>query len=79
MNAARNGVWLRSSAATCCPTRCPRRRSGSQTCSCDLLERLLVRTDLPPVLLVSGLLERQTLGGSPRAVVDGWAAEVVRP
>jgi hypothetical protein len=28
-------------------------------------------------VLASGLLERQTLGGRPRAVVDGWAAELV--
>jgi hypothetical protein len=45
----------------------------------DLLERLLARPDLPPLLLVSGLLAAQTLDGSARAVVDGWAAEVLRP
>jgi hypothetical protein len=28
-------------------------------------------------VLASGLLERQTLGGGGRAVVDGWAAELV--
>ncbi|MGZ4430992.1 MAG: 50S ribosomal protein L11 methyltransferase [Gaiellales bacterium] len=43
----------------------------------DLLERLLERSDVPPLLLASGLLASQTLGGSRRAVVDGWAAELV--
>jgi ribosomal protein L11 methyltransferase len=43
------------------------------------LERLLARGDAPEAVLVSGLLASQTLGGEPRAVVEGWAAEVVRP
>ena len=44
-----------------------------------LLLPLLDRDDLPPVLLVSGLLGEQTVGGEQRAVVDGWAAELVVP
>ena len=42
-----------------------------------LLEPLLRRPDVPPRVLVSGLLESQTVGGVGRAVVDGWAAELV--
>jgi ribosomal protein L11 methyltransferase len=42
-----------------------------------LLEPLLRRPDRPPLVLASGLLERQTVGGAHRAVVDGWAAELV--
>ena len=42
-----------------------------------LLEPLLRRSDRPPLVLASGLLERQTLGGARRAVVNGWAAELV--
>jgi len=42
-----------------------------------LLEPLLRRTDVPPRVLVSGLLERQTVGGGERVIVDGWAAELV--
>jgi len=38
---------------------------------------LLRRTDVPPRVLVSGLLERQTVGGGERVIVDGWAAELV--
>lgn len=42
-----------------------------------LLLPLLDRDDLPPLLLASGLLGDQTVGGDQRAVVDGWAAELV--
>src|SRR5262249_32868828 len=42
-----------------------------------LLEPLLRRPDVPPRVLVSGLLAGQTVGGGERVGVDGWAAELV--
>ncbi len=78
-NAARNGVWFEVERRDVLSDPLPEAPLWIANLQLDLLERLLVRTDLPPVLLVSGLLESQTLGGSPRAVVDGWAAEVLRP
>jgi len=42
-----------------------------------LIERLLERADVPPVVVVSGLLAGQSVGGGERVVVDGWAAELV--
>jgi ribosomal protein L11 methyltransferase len=42
-----------------------------------LHERLLRRDDLPPLIVASGLLESQTLGGARRVVADGWAAELL--
>ena len=78
-NAARNGVWFEVERRDVLSDPLPEAPLWIANLQLDLLERLLARTDLPPVLLVSGLLESQTLGGSPRAVVDGWAAEVLRP
>jgi hypothetical protein len=31
------------------------------------------------VVLASGLLDPETVGGGERVVCDGWAAELVRP
>ena len=42
-----------------------------------LHEQLLRRDDLPPLIVASGLLESQTLGGERRTVADGWAAELL--
>jgi hypothetical protein len=44
-----------------------------------LLERLLRRPDVPDLVLASGLLGPETVGGSERVVADGWAAELVAP
>jgi len=44
-----------------------------------LLHTLLERPDLPPRILVSGLLDPETVGGGERVVADGWAAELVEP
>jgi hypothetical protein len=43
-----------------------------------LIEPLLRRDDRPELVLCSGLLASQTVGGDVRAEVDGWAAEVVK-
>jgi len=42
-----------------------------------LHEALLRRNDLPPLVVASGLLDSQTLGGERRVVADGWAAELL--
>ncbi len=42
-----------------------------------LLLPLLARPDVPPLVLASGLLADQTVGGGRRSLVDGWAAELV--
>jgi ribosomal protein L11 methyltransferase len=78
-NAARNGVWFEVGRSDALTDALPDAPLWIANLQLDLLERLLARTDLPPLLLVSGLIESQTLGGSPRTVVDGWVAEVLRP
>jgi ribosomal protein L11 methyltransferase len=78
-NAARNGVWFEVERRDVLSDPLPTAPLWIANLQLDLLERLLARPDLPPLLLVSGLLAAQTLDGSARAVVDGWAAEVLRP
>lgn len=78
-NADRNGVRFEVERRDVLSDPLPEAPLWIANLQLDLLERLLARTDLPPLLLVSGLIESQTLGGSPRMVVDGWVAEVVRP
>jgi ribosomal protein L11 methyltransferase len=76
-NAARNGVPVDVFAADALVDPLPVAPLWLANLQLDLLERLLRRADVPPVVLASGLLADQTLGGAPRTVVDGWAAEVV--
>jgi ribosomal protein L11 methyltransferase len=78
-NAARNGVRFEVERRDVLSDPLPTAPLWIANLQLDLLERLLARPDLPPLLLVSGLLASQTLEGSARAVVDGWAAEVLRP
>jgi hypothetical protein len=78
-NAQRNGVSLQVSRADALADPLPEAPLWIANLQRDLLERLLERADVPPLLLASGLLEGESVGGSERAVVDGWAAELVRP
>jgi ribosomal protein L11 methyltransferase len=78
-NARRNGVSLDVSRADALVDALPPAPLWIANLQHDLLERLLQRPDLPPLLLASGLLDRETVGGAERAVVDGWAAELVHP
>jgi ribosomal protein L11 methyltransferase len=77
MNAERNGVSLRAERRDVLAEPLPEAPLWLANLELHLLEPLLERPDRPPLVLASGLLERQTLGGERRAVVDGWAAELV--
>jgi ribosomal protein L11 methyltransferase len=79
-NAARNGVAVPVAHADVLAPEAalPAAPLWLANLQLDLLERLLARPDVPPLVLASGLLADQTLGGDERAVVDGWAAELVR-
>jgi len=78
-NAARNGVEVAVALADVLTDPLPPAPLWLANLELGILERLLERTDLPARILASGLTANQTLGGSPRAEVDGWAAEVLRP
>ena len=78
-NARRNGVSLEVARADALVDPLPQAPLWIANLQRDLLERLLARPDLPPLLLASGLLEGESVGGGERVVVDGWAAELVRP
>ena len=78
-NAARNGVEVVVALADVLTDPLPPAPLWLANLELGILERLLERTDLPARILASGLTANQTLGGSPRAEVDGWAAEVLRP
>ena len=78
-NAARNGVELEVAGCDVLADPLPPAPLWLANLELHLLQPLLERSDLPPLLLVSGLLEQQTVGGARRAVVDGWAAELVAP
>jgi ribosomal protein L11 methyltransferase len=83
-NAARNGVDLDVALADVLADPLPEAPLWIANLQLDLLERLLVRPDLPSQLLVSGLTDDQSLAGlgvevADRAVADGWAAELVSP
>jgi ribosomal protein L11 methyltransferase len=78
-NAARNGVALEVSRADVLTDPLPPAPLWVANLELGLLRRLLRRPDLPPVILASGLLAPETLAGGERVVVDGWAAELVRP
>jgi ribosomal protein L11 methyltransferase len=77
-NAERNGVEVPVAQADALADPLPPAPLWLANLELHLLEPLLRRPDVPPRVLVSGLLESQTLGGSRRVVVDGWAAELVQ-
>jgi len=77
-NAARNGVEVPVAQADVLVDPLPSAPLWLANLELGLLRRLLERSDLPEQILASGLTADQTLGGSPRAEVDGWAAEVLR-
>jgi ribosomal protein L11 methyltransferase len=77
-NALRNDVSLEVARADVLADPLPPAPLWLANLELHLLEPLLRRPDLPPLVLVSGLLESQTVGGGERMVVDGWAAELVR-
>jgi ribosomal protein L11 methyltransferase len=76
-NAARNGVVVQAARADVLVDPLPRAPLWLANLELRLLEPLLRRDDLPDLVLCSGLLASQSVGGPRRAVVDGWAAEVV--
>jgi ribosomal protein L11 methyltransferase len=81
-NAARNGVHLEVALADVLADPLPEAPLWIANLQLDLLERLLVRRDLAPLVLASGLTDDQSLDAlgvevAGRAVVDGWAAELV--
>jgi ribosomal protein L11 methyltransferase len=76
-NAARNGVEVVVALADVLADPLPPAPLWLANLELGILERLLERADLPARILASGLTADQTLGGSPRAEVDGWAAEVI--
>jgi len=78
-NAARNGVEVAVALADVLADPLPSAPLWLANLELGILERLLERADLPARILASGLTADQTLGGSPRAEVDGWAAELLRP
>jgi ribosomal protein L11 methyltransferase len=77
-NAARNGVALDVARADVLADPLPAAPLWIANLELGLLRRLLGRADLPPLILASGLLAPETVGGDERVVVDGWAAELVR-
>jgi ribosomal protein L11 methyltransferase len=78
-NAERNGVALEVAQADVLLDPLPAAPLWIANLELGLLRRLLERPDLPARLLVSGLLDEETVGGGERVVADGWAAELVRP
>ena len=78
-NAARNGVALAVAQADVLADPLPPAPLWIANLELGLLRRLLERPDLPPLILASGLLDPETVGGGERVVCDGWAAELVRP
>jgi ribosomal protein L11 methyltransferase len=78
-NAERNGVVLEAARADVLADPLPEAPLWIANLELGLLRRLLERPDLPPLILVSGLLGAETVGGGERVVADGWAAELVRP
>ena len=76
-NAARNGVSVAVSQADVLVDALPPAPLWLANLELGLLERLTLRTDLPERIIASGMLGSETIGGSRRVVVDGWAAELV--
>jgi len=77
-NAKRNGVDVVAGRADVLADPLPGAPAWIANLELPLIERLLRRPDVPPVLVVSGLLASQTVGGGERVEVDGWAAELIR-
>jgi ribosomal protein L11 methyltransferase len=77
-NAARNGIALEITRADVLADPLPSAPLWIANLELGLLRRLLERPDLPPLILASGLLAPETIGGGERVVVDGWAAELLR-
>ncbi len=78
-NAERNGVALEVAQADVLVDPLPSALLWIANLELGLLRSLLCRPDLPPRLLVSGLLGEETVGGGERVMADGWAAELVTP
>ena len=78
-NAERNGVAVEVSQADVLVDPLPPVPLWIANLELGLLHTLLERPDLPPRILVSGLLDPETVGGGERVVADGWAAELVEP
>ncbi len=78
-NAERNGVALEVAQADVLLDPLPEAPLWIANLELGRLRRLLERPDLPARLLVSGLLDEETVGGGERVVAGGWAAELVRP
>jgi ribosomal protein L11 methyltransferase len=78
-NAERNGVSLEVAQADVLVDPLPPAPLWIANLELGLLRSLLERPDLPPRILVSGLLDPETVGGGERVVADGWAAELVQP
>jgi ribosomal protein L11 methyltransferase len=78
-NAERNGVSLEVAQADVLVDPLPPAPLWIANLELGLLRSLLERPDLPPRILVSGLLDPETVGGGGRVVADGWAAELVQP
>jgi ribosomal protein L11 methyltransferase len=76
-NAARNGVAVDVAQRDVLTEPLPDAPLWLANLEMHLLEPLLARPDRPPLVLVSGLLADQSVGGGVRAEVDGWAAELV--
>jgi ribosomal protein L11 methyltransferase len=77
-NAARNGVMVEAAQADVLSDPLPPAPLWLANLELRLIEPLLRRDDRPELVLCSGLLASQTVGGDVRAEVDGWAAEVVK-
>jgi ribosomal protein L11 methyltransferase len=78
-NAGRNGVALEVAQADVLVDPLPPAPLWIANLELGLLRSLLARPDLPPRILVSGLLDPETVGGGERVVAGGWAAELVEP
>ena len=78
-NAERNAVALEVGRADVLADPLPEAPLWIANLELGLLRRLLERPDLPPRILVSGLLGEETVGGASRVRVDGWAAELIEP
>jgi ribosomal protein L11 methyltransferase len=76
-NAARNGVALAAARADVLSDPLPEAPLWLANLELRLLEPLLRRADVPGCVLVSGLLDPETVAGHRRVVADGWAAELV--
>jgi ribosomal protein L11 methyltransferase len=83
VNAARNGVEFEVALADVLADPLPAAPLWIANLQLDLLERLLRRPDVPPLVLGSGMVQGQTLAGLgavlDTAAADGWVAELVAP